>query len=41
VILYDAILKDGETIGFTAEQKLQITYSDGVALGEKTIKIAY
>lgn len=41
VILSDVTLKDGETIGFTADQKLPITYSDGVALGSKTLKIAY
>lgn len=34
-------LKDGETIGFTAEQKLPITISKGVSLEGETIKIAY
>lgn len=41
VIEYDVTLKDGETIGFTAEQKLPITYSDGIALDGKTLKIKY
>lgn len=34
-------LKDGETIGFTAEQKLPIEISKGVALEGETVKIAY
>ena len=34
-------LKDGETIGFTEEQKLPITLSDGVSVPGKTLKIKY
>lgn len=39
VLEYDAELKDGETIGFSAEQKLPITKSRGIALDGETIKI--
>ncbi len=41
VIGYDAVLQDGETIGFSEEQKLPITLSDGVALDGQTLKIGY
>lgn len=41
VIENDITLKHGETIGFTAEQKCPITYSDGIALDGKTLKIEY
>lgn len=34
-------LRDGETIGFSAEQKLQITRSDGKALPGRTLKIDF
>jgi len=34
-------LKDGETIGFTAEQKLPITLSSSDILGIETLKIRY
>ena len=34
-------LKDGETIGFSAEQKLPITLSKGIAVDGDTLKIAY
>ena len=34
-------LKDGETIGFSEEQKLPITLSDGVSVPGKTLKIKY
>lgn len=34
-------LKDGETIGFTAEQKLPITLSGGIAVDGDTLKIEY
>lgn len=37
----DITLQDGETIGFTEEQKLLVTYSDGIALEGKTLKIEY
>ena len=35
----DVILRDGETIGFTAEQKLPIKLSPGVAVDGNTLKI--
>jgi len=38
---YNVTLKHGETIGFSAEQKLGITESKGVAVGGKTLKIAF
>lgn len=41
VIDSDVILRDGETIGFTAEQKLPITKSKGLALDGETLKIVY
>ena len=41
VLESDVILKDGETIGLTAEQKLKITYSKGIALPRNTLKIEY
>lgn len=34
-------LKDGETIGFSEEQKLAITLSDAIALEGKSLKIEY
>lgn len=36
-----ATLQDGETIGFTEEQKLPITLSKGVAVDGDTLKIGY
>ena len=41
VIVSDVKLNDGETIGFSVEQKLPITLSKGVALDEETLKIEY
>lgn len=41
VIDSDVVLRDGETIGFTAEQKLPITKSKGLALDGETLKIVY
>ena len=41
VITSDVTLRDGETIGFSAEQKLPITESAGAALGEVTLKIGF
>lgn len=41
VITCDVKLSDGETIGFSAEQKLPITVSKGVAFEEDTIKIEF
>lgn len=37
----DVTLQDGETIGFSEEQKLGITLSDGIALDGQTLKIEY
>lgn len=41
VLSENAELKDGETIGFTEEQKLPIEVSDGVSVPGTTIKILY
>lgn len=41
VLESDVILKDGETIGFSAEQKLPITLSKGIAVDGNSLKIAY
>lgn len=41
VINENVTLRDGETIGFTAEQKLPIHLSKGIALDGNTLKIAY
>ena len=38
---HDAVLKHGETLGFSQEQKLAITESAGIAIPEKTLKIAF
>lgn len=37
----DVTLKDGETIGFSAEQKLKITLSPGLGVHGNTLKIEY
>lgn len=37
----DVTLNDGETIGFSEEQKLGITLSDAVALDGKSLKLEY
>ena len=37
----DVTLNDGETIGFSEEQKLSITLSDAVALDGKSLKLEY
>lgn len=37
----DIILQDGETIGFSEEQKLRITLSKGIAVDGMTLKIDY
>ncbi len=37
----NVVLRDGETIGFTADQKLPITKSKGLALDGDTLKIKY
>lgn len=41
VITCDVKLNDGETIGFSAEQKLPITVTKGVVFEEDTIKIEF
>jgi len=41
VIAYDVTLKDGETFGLSAEQKLKISESKGRFLEGKTLKIKY
>ncbi|MFB5677385.1 DUF4261 domain-containing protein [Paenibacillus terreus] len=41
IVEQNVTLKDGETIGFSAEQKLAITRSEGVYLDGDTLKIGY
>ncbi|WP_338541331.1 DUF4261 domain-containing protein [Paenibacillus tundrae] len=41
VIENDVTLHDGETLGFTAEQKLPITRSEGIATEGHSLKIGY
>lgn len=41
VLAYNVTLKDGETIGISAEQKLKISESKGKFLSGKTLKIEY
>lgn len=41
VIGSDVELQDGETIGFSEEQKLAITRSEGVSVDGFSLKIAY
>lgn len=41
VLSGNVTLKDGETIGFSAEQKLPITLSKGIAVDGESLKIAY
>ncbi len=41
VITSDVILRDGETIGFTAEQKLPITKSRALAVEGESLKIGF
>lgn len=42
VLEYDVVLNDGETIGFSADDKHEIVFSQGVALPEQmTLKISY
>ena len=40
-IEYDVTLNDGETIGFSADDKHAITRSEGAALPGMTLKIEY
>lgn len=41
VASYEVVLQDGETIGFTAEQRLPISRSPGVAVEGESLKIEY
>lgn len=41
VLAQDVTLHDGETIGFSAEQKLPITRSPGIAVEGMSLKIGY
>lgn len=41
VVEHDVTLRDGETIGFTSEQKLPITRSEGVYVNGDSLKIRY
>jgi len=41
VIEKDVILRDGETIGFTAEDRHSITFGNGVSLPEEMLKISF
>lgn len=41
VITSDVILQDGETIGFSAEQKIPISQSKGIAVDGITLKLGY
>lgn len=41
VLENDVMLNDGETIGFSAEDKHSITRSEGAALPGMTLKIEY
>lgn len=41
VLLENVELKDGETIGFTEEQKLPISVGDGVSVKGTTVKIGF
>ena len=41
VITADVVLRDGETIGFSEDQKLPITKSKGVAVAGDSLKIEF
>jgi len=41
IVVQDVTLRDGETIGFSAEQKLSITRSEGVYVGGDSLKIGF
>lgn len=41
VVKQDVTLRDGETVGFSAGQKLPITRSAGVSLDGMTLKLGY
>ena len=41
IVTDDVVLHDGETIGFSPEQKLVITRSQGVAVAGESLKIGF
>ena len=41
VITSDVILQDGETIGFSAEQKIPITHSKAIAVDGVSVKLGF
>ena len=41
IITSDVVLNDGETIGFSEEQKIQISVSKGIVLDGETIKLGF
>ena len=41
IITSDVVLNDRETIGFSEEQKIQISVSEGIALDGETIKLGF
>ena len=41
IITSDVVLNDGETIGFSEEQKIQISVSEGIAIDGETIKLGF
>ena len=41
IITSDVVLNDGETIGFSEEQKIQISVSEGIAVDGETIKLGF
>ena len=42
VLEYDAVLQDGETIGFSAEDRHAISYGPGISLPDQmTLKIRF
>ena len=41
IITSDVVLNDGETIGFSEEQKIQISVSKGIALDGETVKLGF
>ncbi len=41
IITSDVVLNNGETIGFSEEQKIQISVSEGIALDGETVKLGF
>ena len=41
IITSDVVLNHGETIGFSEEQKIQISVSEGIAVDGETIKLGF